>query len=181
MDELDNLELEETEENEEFSTSVNVEDVTKVHTDHYGAEDIQVLEGMEAVRKRPGMYIASTSASGLHHLVWEIVDNGIDEAVAGFADEIDVTAARNPKSIYDLNKITKEVDIVEFLKHDAVKGLEINEKEFIMKISTDDEKIAEGLNKVALKMQKTLDNCRSAVNENTPYNISQEKVLIMKV
>ncbi len=63
--------------------------------DNYGADSITVLEGLDPVRKRPGMYIGSTSAAGLHHLIWEVVDNCIDEAMAGFANEVTILLDKN--------------------------------------------------------------------------------------
>src|SRR3984957_9734843 len=82
----------------------------------YGAADITVLEGLEAVRRRPGMYIGTTGTDGLHHLVWEVFDNSRDEAMGGFADDIEVVllpgnivrVADNGRGIpVDMHKATK--------------------------------------------------------------------------
>ena len=99
----------ELDENVELNVDASNED--KPDAD-YSAKDLQVLEGLEAVRKRPGMYIGTTASAGLHHLVWEIVDNSIDEALAGFCDRIIVTINKGDTITVDDNGRGVPVDIV---------------------------------------------------------------------
>ena len=80
-------------------------------TNHYDARNIQVLEGLDAVRMRPGMYIGSTGSRGLHHMLWEIVDNSIDEAMAGFATRVDVTLGRDGSVTVEDNGRGMPVDL----------------------------------------------------------------------
>ena len=86
----------------------------------YGASEIRVLEGLEAVRVRPGMYIGTTETRGLHHLLWEIVDNAIDEAANGFADRVSITLNRDGSATVEDNGRGIPVDEHPQLKVPAV-------------------------------------------------------------
>ena len=101
------------EEEKEITVDLNSEEALEDRADaDYSAKDLQVLEGLEAVRKRPGMYIGTTAAAGLHHLVWEIVDNSIDEALAGFCDKIVVTINKGDTITVEDNGRGVPIDIV---------------------------------------------------------------------
>ena len=104
-------------------------------TQEYNADQIQVLEGLEAVRVRPGMYIGSTSSKGLHHLVWEIVDNSIDEALAGYCNTITVAIEEGNWIRVEDNGRGIPVDIQEqtgkpvFTQGDETAPITINEQQ----------------------------------------------------
>ena len=101
-------------------------------------------------------------------------------ALIRLADEIDVTAARNSHAIYDISKIKGEINVIEFMKHDAITGLDINEKDFVVHVKTDDNNLFDKLKTVTEKMQKTLNQCREAVSKNTGFEITQELVRIQR-
>ena len=94
------------------------------------------------------------------------------------ADEIDVTAARNCLIDFKLTELTDEIDIIEFAKHEAVKELVTTDKEFIVKVETEDKALIKELEKLVEKMQKTLNVCRHAVNGVAKFTINQERVIL---
>ena len=102
-------------------------------------------------------------------------------AIIRLADEIDVTAARNCAIDVNYETLTNEIDLIEFMKHDAVRSLDVTEKEFIVNVQTDDDKLFELLNTAVKKMQATLDQCRHVVNKRTEFTISQETISINKL
>ena len=99
-------------------------------------------------------------------------------ALVRLADEIDVTAARNCLIDFKLTELTDEIDIIEFAKHEAVKELVTTDKEFIVKVETEDKALIKELEKLVEKMQKTLNLCRHAVNGVTKFTINQERVIL---
>lgn len=102
-------------------------------------------------------------------------------ALLRLADEIDVTAARNPTLLYDLEAITDDRQFLEHKRHRAVRELKIEKDAFILLIDDSDPVIAEKIRKMAAKMQKTLDSCLEAVNGRTPYEITQREVLVRPI
>ena len=101
-------------------------------------------------------------------------------ALIRLCDEIDVTAARNPALLYDLECITDSIDILHYKRHMAVKELVVSDDAFTMLVETEEPEILDSLDRMAVKMQKTLDDCRQAVLGRTPFVITQEKVLIQR-
>lgn len=102
-------------------------------------------------------------------------------ALIRLADEIDVAAGRNLSFLYDTDTLTNEKDIIEFGKHEAIKEVLVDEDRFVLVVDTDDEFVFNNIKKMALKMQRTVDECNLAVTERTPYEISQKSIEIRKV
>lgn len=123
----------------------------------YTSKNIQILQGLEAVRKRPGMYIGSTDVNGLHHLVWEIFDNAVDEAIAGFADEIKLILKKDGSVVVEDNGRGIPVDIHEQTKKTAVETV-FTELHAGGKFNTDVYKTSGGLHGVGSSVVNALSS-----------------------
>ena len=115
----------------------------------YNSKDIQVLEGLEPVRKRPGMYIGSTSSTGLHHLLWEILDNSVDEALNGYCDKIEISLTTDHGVTIKDNGLGIPVDLFKKTKKSAMEIL-FTTLHSGGKFSQDNYKVSGGLHGVGM-------------------------------
>ncbi|MDP3991445.1 MAG: DNA topoisomerase (ATP-hydrolyzing) subunit B [Candidatus Colwellbacteria bacterium] len=152
----------------------------------YTAKDIYVLEGLEPVRKRPGMYIGSTGAQGLHHLIWEVVDNSIDEAMAGFANEIEVRLLKNNMVSVEDNGRGIPVDIHKQTKKSALETV-MTTLHAGGKFGGESYKVSGGLHGVGVSVVNALSSwlkaevCRDGMLYEQEYERGKPKAKVKKV
>ncbi len=158
----------------------------KTPTNSYTAKDIYVLEGLEPVRKRPGMYIGSTGTSGLHHLIWEVVDNSIDEAMAGFATEIEVRLLKNNMVSVEDNGRGIPVDIHKQTKKSALETV-MTTLHAGGKFGGESYKVSGGLHGVGVSVVNALSSwlkaevCRDGILYEQEYERGKARTKVKKV